>query len=169
MTDYAQIVELADFASLRESLKGRIVSTSGGFDPMHPGHAACLIESKKLGDLLVVIVNGDAFLRSKKGRPFMDLMTRCRVVACIRGVDIVVPFEIENDDTVIEAIKVIRPHIFAKGGDRTDHTNIREWDICAAQDVEIVTGVGPQKLWSSSDFLEERGAFCIERSRQERP
>lgn len=166
MTDYAQIVELAEFARIRGSLKGHIVATSGGFDPMHPGHAACLIESKKLGDLLVVIVNGDSFLRDKKGKPFMDLMTRCRVVACIRGVDYVVPFEIENDDTVIEALKVIRPHVFAKGGDRTDRTNIREWDICKELEVDIVTGVGPQKLWSSSDFLEEWGSYCIERSRK---
>ncbi len=162
MTDYAEIIELTEFRKLRESIVGKIVCTSGGFDPIHPGHAACLVESKKLGEVLVVIVNGDGFLRAKKGKPFMDLAARCRVVSCIRGVDYVIPFEIEDDDTVIEAIRGIRPDTFTKGGDRTDKSNIREWDVCQQLGVEIVTGVGPEKAWSSSDYLAEWSAFSRE-------
>ena len=76
--DYAKIVTLEEFSKIRKTIDlGRIVATSGGFDPIHPGHASCLIESKKLGDTLVVIVNGDGFLRNKKGKAFQDLETRC--------------------------------------------------------------------------------------------
>ena len=63
---YAEIVSFETFDTLRDSL-GRIVCTSGGFDPLHPGHASCLIESKGYGDTLVVVVNGDAFLKGQKG------------------------------------------------------------------------------------------------------
>ncbi len=158
MGDYALIVSFEDFDQIRDSL-GRIVCTSGGFDPLHPGHATCIVDSKRYGDTLVVVVNGDAFLTAKKGKPFMDLMTRCQIVACIRGVDYVIPFEIEDDLTVCEALRRIRPHVFTKGGDRTDYTNIPEWRVCQELGIELIPQVGQPKDWSSSDFLEEWGEF----------
>jgi len=158
MQDYAKIVSFEEFDRLRDTL-GKIVCTSGGYDPIHPGHATCIIESKKYGDTLVVVVNGDAFLRNKKGKNFQDLNTRCMLVSCIRAVDYVIPFEIENDQTVCEALRRVRPHIFTKGGDRTDYTNIPEWQVCQDLHIELVPQVGLQKEWSSSDFLKDWGEF----------
>lgn len=94
---------------------GKIVATSGGFDPIHPGHISSLRASAAYGDVVVVIVNGDAFLAAKKGKPFQDLATRSLIVSAIRGVDYVVPFEIENDTTVREALRRLRPAVFTKG------------------------------------------------------
>ncbi len=163
MPDHAPIIQLNEFASLRSGL-GTIVATSGGYDPLHPGHVSCLLESAGHGDTLVVIVNGDGFLRRKKGKSFMDLEARCQVVSCIRGVDYVIPFEIEDDDTVCEALKVIRPHVFTKGGDRTDMTNIPEWSVCEELGIRVVSGVGKDKAWSSSDYLESWGRFWADRT-----
>lgn len=146
---------VVDFASVdaRRDRLGRIVAVSGGFDPIHPCHITYLQDAKTLGDTLVVIVNGDAFLRSKKGKPFQELMTRCLVVAALRGVDFVVPFEIENDLTVTEALAMLKPDVFANGGDRDDPTSIPEWEVCQRLGIELVTGVGADKHWSSSDML----------------
>ena len=165
MDTYGQTVTFAEFDRIRDSL-GRIVCTSGGFDPIHPGHASCIIESKQYGDTLVVVVNGDNFLTAKKGKPFMDLDTRCHLVSCIRNVDYVIPFEIEDDQTVCEALRRIRPHIFTKGGDRTDYSNIPEWSVCQEIGTEIVPQVGLSKAWSSSDFLKEWGDFWISQNDQ---
>lgn len=151
---YAEIVSFTQFNNLRSRL-GKIVCTSGGFDPIHPGHTSCIIESKQFGDTLVVIVNGDDFLRNKKGKPFMNLATRCKIVSSIRNVDYVIPFEISNNSTVSEALRLIRPHVFTKGGDRTDLSNIPEWVVCQELNIEIKTQVGLSKVWSSSDFLSE--------------
>ena len=159
----ARIVDLESFPDLRSGL-GAIVATSGGYDPLHPGHVSCLLESSSYGDTLVVIVNGDGFLRRKKGKPFMDLKARCQVVSGIRGVDYVIPFEIEDDDTVREALRVIRPHVFTKGGDRTDMSNIPEWSVCKELGIEVVSGVGMDKAWSSSDYLESWGRFWADRT-----
>lgn len=158
MENYAHIISFEELDRIREKL-GKIVCTSGGFDPIHPGHTSCIIESKKFGDTLVVVVNGDNFLHRKKGKPFMNLKTRCQIVSTIRGVDYVIPFEIENDQTVCEALRLIRPHVFTKGGDRTDYTNIPEWKICQELGIELVPQVGFDKEWSSSDFLKEWGEF----------
>ena len=156
----AKIVSFAEFDFIRDSL-GTIVCTSGGFDPIHPGHLSCIYESKQYGDTVVVIVNGDAFLKDKKGKAFMDLKTRMSIVSFMQGVDYIIPFEIENDKTVIEALKRLRPHVFTKGGDRIDHTSIPEWDICNDLNIKIVSGVGYLKEWSSSDFLKEWSEFAI--------
>lgn len=154
----ASIVDLTEFPALRSGL-GTIVATSGGYDPLHPGHASCLLESSRYGDTLVVIVNGDGFLSRKKGKPFMDLAARCQVVSSVRDVDYVIPFEIEGDDTVREALRVIRPHVFTKGGDRTDMSNIPEWDVCEDLGIEVIAGVGLDKAWSSTDYLDSWGRF----------
>jgi cytidyltransferase-like protein len=153
MADFgAPIVSFDEFDFARPA--GRIVATSGGFDPIHPGHISSLQESGSYGDVVVAIVNGDAFLTAKKGRPFQDLATRCLIVSAVRGVDYVVPFEIENDATVREALRRLRPATFTKGGDRVDHTSIPEWDVCQELGITVVSGVGHDKKWSSSWFLE---------------
>lgn len=154
----AKIISFEELDNLRGSL-GKIVCTSGGFDPIHPGHVSCILESKKFGDTLVVIVNGDTFLKNKKGKPFMDINTRAAIVSHIREVDYVIPFEIENDQTVIKALEKIKPHVFTKGGDRVDETSIPEWDVCVKNNIQVVSGIGHKKDWSSSDFLKEWGEF----------
>jgi D-beta-D-heptose 7-phosphate kinase/D-beta-D-heptose 1-phosphate adenosyltransferase len=148
----AHIVTLEDFVPIRPTL-GKIVAVSGGFDPIHPGHISYIQEAKKLGDTLVVIVNGDAFLRNKKGKPFQDLQTRCVILSAMRGVDFVIPFEIEQDSTVCRALDILRPHIFANGGDRKDSASIPEWEVCQRHGIELVQGVGYDKKWSSSELL----------------
>ena len=150
----APIISLDSFENIREQL-GKIVCTSLPADPLHPGHLSCLQKSTVYGDSLVVIINGDWFLKYKKGRSFMPLEMRCQVVAGLKGVDVVIPFEIENDMTVCEALKAIRPHVFTKGGDRADRESIPEWEVCEDYGIKIVTGVGDSKVHSSSNILED--------------
>lgn len=143
-----------EFAEIRPKL-GKVVVTSGGFDPIHPGHISCICESKKYGDTLAVVVNGDAFLTAKKGRPFQNLETRCLIVSGLVGVDYVIPFEISGDQTVCKALEALKPDVFTKGGDRLDESSIPEWGICQRYGIEIITGVGMEKKWSSSWFLNQ--------------
>ena len=157
---YAQIISMEELVDIRNTL-GRIVCASGGFDPVHPGHLTYLVDSKKYGDSLVVVVNGDAFLTAKKGRPFMNLDTRCKIISCVRNVDYVIPFEIEGDMTISTALRLMRPNVFTKGGDRTGQENIPEWQVCQDLGIEIVTQVGFQKEWSSSDFLTQWGEYWM--------
>jgi cytidyltransferase-like protein len=41
-----------------------IVATGGGFDPLHEGHIRLFKEAKKLGDVLVVMLNSDEQLKT---------------------------------------------------------------------------------------------------------
>lgn len=151
----ATILNLEEYAE-KKSGKDPIfwtdVCVSGGFDPIHPGHISYIMEASKLGSTLVVIVNGNNFLATKKGKPFQDLETRCQIVAGIKGVDWVIPFEIRDDPSICEALKVIKPFIFANGGDREFHS-IPEYEICQELGINMVFNVGTEKQWSSSDML----------------
>jgi cytidyltransferase-like protein len=161
---YAPILTLEQFSELRDDSSidmGVVVATSGGFDPIHPGHVSCIVESRSYGDTLVVIVNGDDFLINKKGKAFQDIDTRAAIVSGIRGVDYVVKFEIKDDPTVAVALRAVRPRIFTKGGDRVAGRSIPapEESACRDFDIQIIDGVGWSKAWSSSDFLSEWGEF----------
>lgn len=161
----APIFDIASFAAIRPEIDGQIVATSGGFDPIHPGHISCLLASKShveettgtRPDHLVVVVNGEGFLRQKKGAAFQDLRTRAQVVASLRGIDAVVTYETDEDMSVVGALRAIKPHFFTKGGDRTDVSNIAEWPLSEELGFKIVTGCGLDKEWSSSDMLKRWG------------
>ena len=139
-----------------ENLKGqgkKIYLTSGGFDPVHIGHLRCLQETARLASkndgIVVVLVNADQFLINKKGKPFMKCEERLEIIRGFKGVDIAIPWY-DGTQTVEQAIKMIEPHYFTKGGDRNDPTVIPEWDICQQIGCEVVMRVGGDKIQSSS-------------------
>ena len=96
-----------------------IVFTNGVFDILHAGHVQFLRQAKALGDMLVVGVNSDRSTRrlKGKGRPINSERDRMALVAALDAVDHVILFE---EDTPIELIRTLRPHIHVKGGDYAD-------------------------------------------------
>lgn len=123
------------------------ICTSGYFNPLHVGHIRLLQESKALGDYLVVIVNNDEQVKLKGSVPFIPEDERVEIIKALRCVDEVV-LSIDKDKTVCETLKMIKPDLFAKGGDSND-TNVPEKDICP-----LVLGVGGGKIQSSSWLIE---------------
>ena len=135
----------------------RVVLCTGGFDPLHSGHIEYFRAAKRLGDILVVGVNSDSWLRRKKGREFMPGTERVAIIENLRMVDHCILFN-DTENHAIEAIrnvKIMYPNsqiIFANGGDRTAD-NIPEM---IEPDVEFHFGVGgANKINSSSWILEE--------------
>jgi hypothetical protein len=51
-------------------------------------------------------------------------------------------------------LRRLRPNVFTKGGDRVDAQSIPEWEICSQLGIDVITGVGEDKRWSSSWFLQ---------------
>jgi len=125
-----------------------VVVTSGYFDPLHIGHLRLLEEAKKLGDYLCVIVNNDQQAKLKKGKPFMPEKERLAIIEALKPVDDVF-LSIDTDKTIRETLRAIKPQIFAKGGDSTID-NVPELDICKELGIEVVFGVGGEKIQSSS-------------------
>lgn len=151
----APIIELSDFIKLRNRIP-RLILASGGFDPLHAGHISYLLESKNLGGELAVVVNGDGFLKNKKGRSFLPLSERAKIVSSLKCVDFVIPFEDPVDMTVSYPIRAIKPDIFTNGGDRKDMQTIPEWHVCLELGIALVTNIDKKGyITSSSDYLEQ--------------
>lgn len=148
--------DIHELASHLDSLKSdtTIVTTSGGFDPIHIGHLRCLEESKTRSDeVLVVIVNGDGFLTRKKGKPFMPFEERIELIRALRCVDYAIGWD-DGTQTVIGALGILRPHVFTKGGDRSSASVVPEAEICSKIGCTIKYGVGgTSKLQSSSNLI----------------
>ena len=136
----------------------KIVIATGGFDPIHSGHIAYLNAAKKLGDLLFVGVNSDAWLERKKGRAFMPVEERMTIVGGLKCVDQVLTFEDDDKGSASNLLIDLKrqyPYatiIFANGGDRTQE-NIPEMDV---HGIHFAFSVGgDNKANSSSWILEE--------------
>jgi len=126
---------------LREAGK-KIVFTNGCFDIIHAGHVHYLNECKKLGDILVVGINSDGSIKRLKGdkRPILPLEMRAYVLANLKPVDFVVPFE---EDTPYNLIRAIKPDVLVKGGD---------WEVDNIVGKDVVESYGGKVLTIPFEF-----------------
>ena len=108
--------EAAAVAAQHREAGRRIVFTNGCFDLLHAGHVKLLQESRSFGDMLVVGLNSDKSVSRLKGqsRPIQTAADRASILAGLACVDMVVEYE---QDTPLELIQKIRPHVLVKGGD----------------------------------------------------
>lgn len=114
-----KIVGREDLTTLAASWRmagKRIVLTNGCFDLLHAGHVSLLTEAAKLGDYLVLAINSDASVRRLKGpeRPLVSQEDRAALLAALTFVDVVTIFD---EDTPLEVLQSVRPHVLVKGGD----------------------------------------------------
>ncbi len=99
----------------------KVVATNGCFDLLHVGHVRYLEDAAKLGDILVVGVNGDASVRQLKGndRPLNRAEDRAEILAALEVVDWVTIFPEKRATRFLEAAE---PDYYAKGGDYSTET-----------------------------------------------
>lgn len=114
--DLAQLLHKVE--SWKKSAK-KIVFTNGCFDLLHAGHVTYLEAAKKRGDKLILGLNTDRSVRALKGasRPVVNEQDRARVLAALESVDAVILFD---EDTPLQLIKAIKPHVIAKGNDYSE-------------------------------------------------
>lgn len=146
-----------------DRFKHTIVAISGGFDPVHIGHIRYIQAAARLGKELVVILNTDDFLMHKKGYVFMPFGDRKEILRSIKCVSAVYDC-IDTDDSVCKTLAIIKPDIFAKGGDRR-LSNIPEVGTCQKYNIKLVFGVGGSDKPQSSSWLVER---IIEKCRRDK-
>jgi cytidyltransferase-like protein len=127
------------------------VAVSGAFDPIHVGHIRYIREAAKLGDRLVVILNSDDFLLKKKGFVFWPFEERREILQNIKEVDEVVA-AIDLDQTVRKTLELVKPDIFAKGGDRIESESIPEAETCHKIGCRLVTNVGGGRVWTDAEL-----------------
>ena len=135
----------------------KTVAVSGGFDPIHIGHLRMFKKARELGDKLVVILNNDNWLMTKKSFIFMPENERKEILEAFKYVDeVVLSYHEQNpkDSSVCSELEVIMPDIFANGGDRKAG-NIPEYALCKELDIKMKFNVGGKKVRSSSEIAKK--------------
>ncbi len=112
-----KVVAREDALQRVKNLPQPVVFTNGVFDVLHRGHVTYLAQARALGASLVVALNTDASARRLgKGddRPLNNEQDRAWVMAALESVSLVTWFD---EDTPLQLIRRVRPHVLVKGGD----------------------------------------------------
>ena len=129
------------------------IAIAGHFNPVHLGHIQLIKASKKLGNHLTVIVANDRQARKKRHTVFIPEGERLALVYQLKDVD-AVALSIDENTDVCDTLRMIKPDIFASGCDESHPDAIREKIVCDELGIEVVYGVGGEKIRSSSIILE---------------
>lgn len=140
MQPLAPIVTLPELSDMCRSLRTagkRIIHCHGAFDLLHPGHLKHFIAAKAMGDVLIVTVTADRFIRKGPGRPVFGEQLRAESLAALRAVDYVA---IAAYPTGVEAIEHVQPHFYVKGQDYADRSKDVNGVIAAEEAAAIRFG-----------------------------
>jgi cytidyltransferase-like protein len=155
-TEEDWILPKMQYAHCMKNATPKTVVVSGGFDPIHIGHIRMMQEARALGDRLVVILNNDNWLTTKKGYSFMPEKERAEIIAAFAFVDGVVITEHDENDadrSVSRELEKIKPDIFANGGDRRNADEIPESVVCKKNGIEMLFNIGFGGKVQSSSWL----------------
>jgi cytidyltransferase-like protein len=117
-----------------------IVLVGGCFDVIHFGHVCFLRAAKKSGDVLVVALENDEFIRtSKKREPFHTHIQRAEMLSELRTVDTVVMLPaMKGAEDYRVLVQRIRPTVIAvTTGDRQLSNKQLFADSVGAQLIEV--------------------------------
>lgn len=149
-----KIVTRNDWEKLKNHFQSKkIVFTNGCFDILHLGHVHYLSAAKDLGDILVIGLNSDDSVKRLKGenRPMNTQYARALLLAALQFVDFVIIFD---EDTPLNLIQQITPHVLVKGGDyKIEDVVGAEWVMAHGGKVEIVDFV---EGYSSTNLIKKK-------------
>lgn len=112
-----KVHSLEELHAILETLRAEgktIVQCHGVFDLLHPGHLKHFAAAKQLGAILVVTLTSDRYVNKGPDRPAFNEHLRAESIAAIGCVDFVA---INDHPTAVEAIKMVKPQVFVKGGE----------------------------------------------------
>ena len=153
----SKIIPLNELAKRVKELRAggkRVVATNGCFDLLHLGHIRYLTAARRLGDILLVGLNGDQSVRQLKGpgRPINNEQDRAEVLAALESVDLVAIFPELRATRLIE---LAMPDVYVKGGDYTSE-NLNAEEQAALRKIGTRVDIVPfENGYSTSGLLEK--------------
>ena len=126
----------------------KVVLCHGVFDLIHVGHIKHLKSAKDNGDFLLVSLTSDKYVNKGPSRPAFNQNLRSEVISSIEYVDEVF---INNYETPINLINVIKPDIYFKGPDYKKTSMDRTGNII--KEINSIKKIGGKVLFSKDNTL----------------
>ena len=134
----------------------KVSLVTGGFDPIHSGHIRYFERAKDLSNYLIVGLNGDPWLKRKKGLYFQSWTERADIIRHLNMVDAVISWDDADDSAcgaISKCLEISNEVIFCNGGDRAKG-NTPELDKFANHDrVKFEWGIGGTDKMNSSSWI----------------
>jgi rfaE bifunctional protein nucleotidyltransferase chain/domain len=130
--------QIRTMVSALKTLRLRVVLTSGSFDIIHEGHSMYLEAARGFGDFLIVGLDSDDKIRSRKGpdRPAVPEMERLRMVTHQRGVGLVTLKGLHHSRW--ELIKAVGPDVLVATAETYSPAEIAELEARYCGRVEVL-------------------------------
>lgn len=149
------IAKLTSFVKKIKKIGAKTVLVGGCFDILHPGHIIFLEKAKKVGDILVLLLESDQKVKKLKGqkRPIHTQIDRAKILSELKSVDFVILLpNIEKEADYDHIISQIKPDfIAATSRDPNAHHLERVAKITSAKLKFVTKRVGN---YSSSNILQ---------------
>ncbi len=134
----------------------KVSLVTGGFDPIHTGHLRYFERAKDYSDYLIVGLNGDPWLKRKKGQYFQSWTERADILRHLDMVDAVISWD-DTDDSACGAIEkcleISNTVIFCNGGDRGKENTPEVTGYGSNPRVKFQYGVGGTDKLNSSSWI----------------
>ena len=125
----------------------KVVMCHGVFDVVHPGHIRHLFYAKSKGSVLVASITSDIHINKGIYRPHIPQDLRALNLAAYELVDYVI---IDEFDTPIHNIKIIKPDIFAKGYEYSPNSEVSSK---TSEEVQEVSNYGGELIFTPGDIV----------------
>lgn len=160
-----KIINKSNIISIIKKIKNdkkKIVLCHGVFDVVHYGHILHFKSAKKFGDILVVSITKDKFIKKGLGRPVFNENQRINYLCELKIIDYIYICETESAE---DSIKSIKPDFYIKGPDYKHNYLDKTKKIYAEKSLVKKNG-GQIKYtadiqFSSSNIINEKNLLTI--------
>ena len=126
--------------------KKKVVMCHGNFDVVHPGHVRHLLYGKSKGEILIVGITADKYIKKGIYRPFVPESLRALNLAAFQMVDYVI---IDNNEKPLKNLLLLKPDYFAKGFEYKSS----DLPIATKEEAKIVEGYGGEMIFTPGDII----------------
>lgn len=109
-----KLIEKKKLINFLKKNKKKIILCHGVFDLVHYGHLKHFKSAKKLGDILIVSITKDKFIKKGFNRPLYNELKRIEYLSEIELIDYIYVCETES---AADSIRTIKPNYYVKGPD----------------------------------------------------
>ena len=148
-----KIKELHDLKKILKNKKNKkTVLCHGVFDVVHPGHLRHLAHAKTKGDILIVSLTADRFIKKGTYRPHVPENLRALNLSAFEMIDYVVIDRHEKADYIL---KYIKPNFYAKGFEYFS----KGLPKATKEEIKVVDSYGGKMFFSPGDFVYSSSKF----------
>lgn len=106
------LISLPELRKKLEAQNKKVVLCHGVFDVLHLGHIHLLEKAKSYGDILVVSLSPDRYVKKGPNRPIFNQALRAKVVSALSVVDYVL---VNDAPAALDILEAIQPDVYCKG------------------------------------------------------